>query len=272
MTQPTPEQRKQGVAALFDRASETYDAVGVEFFGRFGRRLVELAGVRPGERVLDAGCGRGAVTFAAASAVGPTGSVVAIDLAPGMVERTAADARDLPNVEVRVGDAEAPEVDGPFDAVLSSLVIFFLPDPVAAVRAYRALLRDGGRLGLTTFPRQPEDEWAAVGKVMDRFMPPQAGPPAAGPLSSPQALAETLRANGFADATMRTEPFDTAFRDLDHWWSWAWSHGQRFVLERIPPEDLDGVRAELYDLLRPIVRDDGSLTLTQYVTYTVAAV
>jgi ubiquinone/menaquinone biosynthesis C-methylase UbiE len=273
---PTPEQRKQFFAGLFDRLSESYDSVGVDYFTTFGRRLVELAGVRPGEHVLDLGCGRGAVTFAAAEAVGPDGRVTALDLAPGMVERTAAEARERGYtwVDVRVGDAEAPDFpDGAtFDVLLSGLVLFFLPDPVAALRSYAALLPAGGRLGLTTFPPQEDTWWGEVGKRLQDYVPGgrRATRPDTGPLASPEALAQAVRDAGFADVTTTTEAHDTSFRDLDHWWTWAWSHGQRAALERVPGPELEPLRQELYGLLRPHLAADGSLPLRQLITYTVA--
>ncbi len=274
---PTPEQRKQYVAGVFDRLADTYDNVGVEYFTAFGRRLVELTGLRPGEHVLDAGCGRGAATFAAAEAVGENGRVTAIDISPEMVARTAADARarGLAQVQVAVGDAESPpppDHGATYDAAVSSLVIFFLPDPSAALRAYRALLPDHqGRLGLTTFPPQPDSAWGRVGKAIERHLPGggTATRPDTGPLSSPEALAQALRDTGFREVTQATEPYDTAFRDLDHWWRWAWSQGQRAALERVPPDELDTFRAELYDLLRSECDESGGLALRQYVTYTV---
>jgi ubiquinone/menaquinone biosynthesis C-methylase UbiE len=279
MTTPTPEQRKALITGVFDRAAPTYDHVGVEYFGAFGRRLVELVGLRPGEHVLDVGCGRGAATFAAADAVGPDGRVVALDLSPAMVERTAAAARDRAGgarVEVRVGDAEAPDfpAGATFDAVLCALVIFFLPDPLKALRNYRALLPEGGRLGLTTFPPQPDGAWGKVGSAIMRHLPGAGGStparPDQGPLASPESLAEALRASGFSHVETTTEPYDTAFRDLDQWWQWAWSQGQRAALERVPPDQLDAFRAELEAILAPVVEPDGSLRLRQLVTYTVA--
>lgn len=272
MSTPTPEQRKRFVADLFDRLAETYDDVGVDYFQVFARRLVDLAGITTGERVLDAGCGRGAATFAAAEAVGPTGSITAVDIAPGMVERTAADAkaRGLDQVTVLVGDAEDPDVTGPYDAILSALVVFFLPDPLAALRHYRALLRDGGRLALTTFPPQPDGPWQTAASRLESYLPGRTTKPDTGPLAGPEHLANTLRDNGFGPVTQTTEPHDVMFDDLDHWWRWAWSQGQRAALERVPPGELDALRAELYDLLRPQLRPDGTLPLRQYVTYTVA--
>jgi ubiquinone/menaquinone biosynthesis C-methylase UbiE len=273
-----PEQRKQYFAALFDRLADTYDNVGVEYFTVFGRRLVELTAPRRGEHVLDAGCGRGAATFAAAEAVGEDGRVTAIDIAPEMVARTAADAKErgYTQVQVVVGDAESPPPPaggGTYDAVVSSLVVFFLPDPAAALRNYRALLPDqGGRLGLTTFPPQPDGAWSRVARAIERHLPgggARETRPDTGPLSSPEALAGALRDSGFREVTQTTEPYDAVFRDLDHWWRWAWSQGQRAALERVPPDELDAFRDELYDLLRPECDESGGLALRQYVTYTV---
>ena len=73
---------RQAVAGVFDRAAPTYDNVGVEFIAAVGRTLVSDAGIRPGERVLDVGCGRGAVLIPAADAVGPERSVLGIGGGP----------------------------------------------------------------------------------------------------------------------------------------------------------------------------------------------
>ncbi len=79
------------VADVFHRVAGTYDAVGVDFFLPIAAGLVAELDPQPGERALDVGCGRGAALFPLAEAVGPSGHVTGIDIAPGMVERTTAD-------------------------------------------------------------------------------------------------------------------------------------------------------------------------------------
>ena len=95
--------------------------------------MVAAAALQPGERVLDVGSGRGAVLLPAAAAVGSAGHVDGIDLAPGMVARLGEDIAALPNATITLGDAENPPVQGPYDAVVSGLVLFMLPDPGAAL-------------------------------------------------------------------------------------------------------------------------------------------
>lgn len=95
---------------------------------------------------------RGAVLIPAADAVGAGGRVTGVDLAPGRVARTAAAAAGRPQVTVLVGDAQAPDFPpGSFDVPTAGLVLFFLPDPAAALAAYRRVLRPGGRLAFSAF-------------------------------------------------------------------------------------------------------------------------
>jgi ubiquinone/menaquinone biosynthesis C-methylase UbiE len=146
--------RSAFVARLFDRVAGAYDGAGVPWFTPIARRLVQEVGPRPGQRALDIGCGRGAALFALAEAVGPDGRVTGVDVAPGMVEAVRADAaeRGLSTVDAYVMDADRLDADrlGNFDIVVGSMMVFFLPDPVAALRSWRDLLIPGGRLGIST--------------------------------------------------------------------------------------------------------------------------
>lgn len=245
---PDPQVRKQLVVDVFDRGAPEYDQLGVDFFTPAGRDLVAHVGTRPGERVLDVGCGRGAVLFAAADAVGRDGRVVGIDLSPRMAELTSADAaaRGLMQVSVVQGDAERPDfAPSSFDAVLAGLVIFFLPDAEAALRAYAALLTSGGRLGFTTFAANDpvfDSAMRAAGSFVPDALPDRGD--RQGPFGSVTGITEVLGATGFADVRIDERIYESRFTDADHWLAWVWSHGGRATLERVPPEKLaDAVAA-----------------------------
>ena len=144
---------KAWVAGVFDRAAPTYDEVAGAYHDHFGVRLIESAGVGPGDVVLDVGCGRGAVLVPAGARVGSSGSVVGVDLSPEMV-RLATERADAAGIAARleVMDAEHLDVpDGSFSVVLCGFGIFFLPDPERAAAGFRRALAGGGRLGVSTW-------------------------------------------------------------------------------------------------------------------------
>lgn len=108
-----------------------------------------LGAVRPGDAVLDLGCGAGFDAFVAALAVGPTGRVVGVDLSPEMLavaERGRA-AAGLSTVEIRQANVEAlPFPNATFDVALSNGVLNLIPDKPAALREVFRVLKPGGRL------------------------------------------------------------------------------------------------------------------------------
>ena len=101
-------EHKRRVAATYNLASAGYDQEAGRFFRLCANRLVELIGLQPGQRVLDAATGTGAAAIAAASRVGPAGHVVGVDIATDMLEqaRRKSMAEQLTNIEFQEGDAE----------------------------------------------------------------------------------------------------------------------------------------------------------------------
>lgn len=125
----------------FDVAAEAYD----RFMGRYSTQLssqmAELAGVRPGQRVLDVGCGPGALTAELVGRLGPEG-VAAVDPSAPFVE--AARARN-PGVSVQQATAEhLPFADDAFDTALAQLVVHFMKDPVAGLAEMARVTRPNG--------------------------------------------------------------------------------------------------------------------------------
>jgi len=117
--------------------------------GKFRRTLVELAGVKRGQAVLDVGCGTGSLAVAAAKVVGPAGSVVGIDPSPEMIGRAKSKARRLGNVRFEMAPAQnLPFPDATFDVVTTSLVLHQLPPDAlhVAIPEMVRVLKPGGRM------------------------------------------------------------------------------------------------------------------------------
>jgi ubiquinone/menaquinone biosynthesis C-methylase UbiE len=145
------------------RWARLYD-LGTTFlsFGQLAalhRGTVELAGIRPGERILDVGCGPGRLALVAATTAGPRSEVCGIDPAPEMVElarRRAARARVPARFEVGVIEA-LPFADEHFDVVLSSLMLHHLPDELKrrGLAEIHRVLKPAGRLVAVDFGATP---------------------------------------------------------------------------------------------------------------------
>ncbi len=138
------------------------------------RRLLELASIEPGQRVLDIACGTGEPALPAARMVGPAGSVLATDLAPELLEvaREQATKEGLENVEFRLVDGEELDVDtSSFNAVTCRWGIMFMPAPVRCLRQAWAALRPGGRVAVSVWGPSERNPFISVpAGVMRRYL------------------------------------------------------------------------------------------------------
>lgn len=164
-TIPTDAPKRAGPAP-FDAVAATYDTL--RFVRLCAERMVELADMQTGTRVLDVATGTGWVALAAAERVGPTGEVVGVDLSPGMLTRAQGKLTrtDLTNITFQVGDATRLELpDDSFEVVVCASSLFFMPDMEAALREWYRVLRPGGLVGFSSFGAsfmQPlRDLWTA---------------------------------------------------------------------------------------------------------------
>lgn len=263
------------MAALFDSVADSYDAVGVDLFQPVAAGLVEALRPQPGERALDVGCGRGAVLVPLAEAVTASGAVIGIDLSPRMAEATAADVAraGLSWVEVTVGDAMQPDMPpSSFDIVASSLVLFFLTDPPTALRVWRHVLVDGGRVGVSTFGPYDEQWREHVDTAVAAFRPPETRDARTtgtqGPFASDEGMEQLLTDAGFRDVRTVTSTVSPRFDDAPHWQRWSMSVGQRQFWEAIPGDRRDEVEAALFAAVERCGTPDGRIGFDQQVRYT----
>jgi protein-L-isoaspartate O-methyltransferase len=108
--------------------------------------ILTLAGIEPGMRVLDLGTGSGDVALTVADMVGPSGAVVAVDQAPDALAHAAerCERRGMANVTFVHADVHTASLTGPFDAVVSRLLLLYTPDPATVLKRYAAIVRPGG--------------------------------------------------------------------------------------------------------------------------------
>ncbi|HEX3343463.1 MAG TPA: methyltransferase domain-containing protein [Polyangiaceae bacterium] len=132
--------------------AETYDRLSDSQFDG-GKRLVERLGLEAGDRVLDVGCGTGRLARWIAEKVGPTGRVLGVDPLP---ERIAIARARAPGLTFEVAQAEdlGAFAAESFDAVCMSAVFHWIADKPRALAEARRVLRPGGKLGVTTLPRE----------------------------------------------------------------------------------------------------------------------
>ena len=172
--------------------------------------MLDLAQVDAGGRVLDVAAGDGDLSLLAAERVGPTGFVLATDIAPKLVALAgkAARARCLENFDARVMDAENLTVDdGTFDVVTCRLGLFFVPDLPRALSEMRRALKPGGRVGAIVFSTPNKNPFLSVPISIIRrhaqLGPPRPGQPGPFSLGAPGALADALARAGFSEVQAR---------------------------------------------------------------------
>lgn len=155
----------------WDRAADTYEHSWAEQLKPAQRRLLQMAAIKPGERVIDIACGTGLVTFAAADLVMTSGQVLATDISERMIEHVAdqAAARGAAHVSTRrLGAEKLEEVpDESFDVALCALGLMYVPDVQSALAEMRRVLRPGGRAAAAVWGARARCGWADIFPIVE---------------------------------------------------------------------------------------------------------
>jgi enediyne biosynthesis protein CalE5 len=237
-------------------------------------RLVELADVQPGSRVLDVACGLGEPTMTAARTAGPEGSVVATDIAAQMLEfaRERAKAEGLDNVEFVESDAAALDFpEDSFDAAVSRWGIIFEPDGEGAAGRIRGFLKPGAKMAISSWGPPERVPMLAVPMqtAMKRLDVPPPPPGTPGPLSrpTPEAIAGLLEGGGFSDVAVEemevvlewdsAEQFTTFVKEI--------APPITAIIAPHPPEEQEATWAAITEAIGEHAGEDGALKLTNLV-------
>lgn len=226
------EDSKAKVTAVYDRAAATYNRVGPSFFLHFGKRLAIDVDMVPGSKVLDLATGTGAVLVPAADRVGSKGTVIGIDLSFQMICRAQTEIRDagLDNAHVLVADAERlPFPGNSFDCALCSFAIFLFSNLSCLISECHRVLRRSGTIGLV-YSAGEDPEWTWYEQLISKYRPTAS---LGTERYRPGDVEATLSNSGFGNVSTRIEAHRLTFSNAAEFWGWAWSHGDRAVLESL---------------------------------------
>jgi SAM-dependent methyltransferase len=258
------EMNQQGEWQVAGSAPEVYERELVPaVFAVWAPILVELAKARAGERVLDVACGTGIVARTAAKHVGPTGTVVGVDLNPGMltVARSVAGSRSGGSLQWQEANAnELPFPDDSFDIVYCQLGLQFFADRAAALREMHRVLSAEGRLAVMVWRGIDESPgFAVLAESLERHI----GQPLAAIMRAPfglsdaDELATLVRAAGFQDVAIHQRVGTVRFPSVE-----------RFVLSYVAGSPLAGPVSQADDAARRALIADARNALGQYTSNT----
>jgi ubiquinone/menaquinone biosynthesis C-methylase UbiE len=244
---------------LFDRFVQFRDIVTVGL-GAHGEAGLRAHPPRPGDRVLDIGCGFGDTTQQIAGLIGETGSVLGVDVASRFIEAARAETKQagVDNAEYMVADIEVTEFEDRFDYAFSRFGTMFFANPVAALRNVRNALVPGGRFCMIVWRRKLDNEWMhRAERVVEAYLeePEESDEPTCGPGPFSMADADTtsqiLLNAGFEHVSLQRSDIPIAIgRDLDQAVEFAMALGPAGEVIRLAGEHAARLRPQIEGALR----------------------
>ena len=244
------------------RERDRYDAM----LASCGRRLFEAVELRPGERVLDVGCGNGATTLEAAALVGPQGTALGVDLSGPMLDEARRRSAEVgaDRAEFMQLDAQSAALPGPFDVIISRFGVMFFDDPAKAFDNLARSLQPRGRMGFVCWQEMMKNEWLRVpllAAVEHVGIPELPNPGAPGPfsLAEPSTIHALLETAGMTDIAI-DEASDQRLmgRDLDDVMSFFLADEfARRLLDGKDPELVRRAEDAMREALGPYVGPEG---------------
>jgi SAM-dependent methyltransferase len=251
---------------LFDRFVQFRDLL-IESLTLHGRAAMKAYPPRPGDRVLDIGCGFGDATQELAALIGRTGEAIGVDVAEPFVEASIAEAKEagVANARFLAGDVQVMDLAGPFDYVFSRMGIMFFANPVAAMRNVRGAMAPGARLVAVVWRRKLDNPWLhRAEEVADRHLeePEETDEPTCGPgpfsMANADTVTEQLTIAGFEQISLQRCDLPMKIgRDIDHAVQFNMALGPAAELIRLDKERAETLRPTLEAEIREVLGDFG---------------
>ena len=155
----------------WDKAVEHYENFWQRQLKPAQDRMLQMAQLQPGEKLIDIACGTGLVTFRAAEILGPDGFILATDISDGMIKKGTelAEQKNYRNIRFERMDAEELMVpDQEYDGALCALGLMYFPDPVKGLKEMYRVLKPGGRAAAAVWGQRDNCGWSAVFEIVDK--------------------------------------------------------------------------------------------------------
>lgn len=188
----------------WDKASGYYEAYWQKQLFPAQQKLLQLANIKSGDKIIDIACGTGLVSFPAAEHTGEKGFVMANDISDKMVETGTAIAKEknLSNIGFQRMDAEELDVeDNSYDIALCALGLMYFPDPLKAIKEMYRLLKPGGHAVAAVWGQRKNCGWADVFEIVDRRVASEVCPMFFN-LGNEGALQQYMSAGGFKNISI----------------------------------------------------------------------
>lgn len=179
-------------------------------------RLLEMAEVKTGQKVVETACGSGLVTLRLADEIGANGHVLATDLSQGMIDDLQTRLDEHPNGNVEAARMAAEKLDVPdktYDAAICALGLMYTPDPAAAVSEMARAVAPGGTVTATVWGERRNCGWAEVFPIVDARVASEVCPMFFG-TGAPNALKRLFEDAGLENIREHRQ-FETLFFESD---------------------------------------------------------
>ncbi len=248
--------RKGRLKEVFKAIAPTYDAL--PFLQDTARRLIELANLSAGARVLDVATGTGIIPLLAAERIGANGKIIGIDISEEMLAVARQKLPPVSNLQFQIGDAENLDFpDKSFDAVLCASSLFFIPEMSAALKEARRVLKPNGVVGFNSFSpnflqplRQLWNERLQKHGIKIGSLPIHRIPDA-------ETCEALLRDAGFAQIDVKIEQLGYYLPTIADRWNDIVAGLEGMPLLKLPPEQREQIHAEHVEELQSLTTPKG---------------